>query len=666
MVTAVAGQDGIAGVRVHCPFGGAYDAGHIRESNLHLTFQFSRLDMLRMAGDLRGETALSATAKYQRIASFVILWAAGIIHNKQPAVGTNGMTASMTAARRSVSMLLLCLALSGVAAARNVALLVAVGQFRDPALKSFELRGPAVDIDSVQQSLTGQWGFAAADVLTLRDSEATHERILAEISALEQRSAKGDTVLIYFSGHGTSANADENSFDLPYATGAWVPYDLDYSSPPAAKKSLVVGRRDLVPRLKRLDEGGRWVVVVSDSCYSGQVVRSFGQSFSHTRFLPMNARDLGVAHVAAPISARPQPPPYPYQHVVLLSGASDSETGADISTPQALQQAPTLDGKYHGAFTDAFLRLLKGQLLPGAFNYAQAREAMNSFLEHRNFAQHPQLLPAIAEDPQDVGSNSFLGMNVPALHTESSAAAAAPSSAVGAPSREAVHVRLEGVAAPLRAKIAAMAGVSIVATGGDLALRQTGEQVQLMGPAGDPVITTTAGDPNLLKRIAAQAWLNRSLPVGGDKLGLRADTDPGSRGNTYVQCESFVFEVRLKKPAFVMLLDLDSQGSLTVLYPAGPLERRVIPAGVATAIPGADPKDHIVVTPPFGTDLVTVMAFEQQPAFFVDLTGAQRFATDGSRADALAKGLANAAGAISVRQITVNTYPGKSNATCAP
>jgi hypothetical protein len=565
----------------------------------------------------------------------------------------------MTAAPRGISALLACLILSGVASARNVALLVAVGQFRDPALKSYELKGPAVDIDSVQQTLTSQWGFAPADVLALRDQEATRERILAEISALEKRTVKGDTVLIYFSGHGTSANADDNSFDLPYATGAWVPYDLDYSSLPAANKSLVIGRRDLVPRLKRLDEGGRWVVVVSDSCYSGQVVRSFGQSFSHIRFLPMNARDLGVAHVAAPISARPQPPPYPYQHVILLSGASDSETGADISTPQALLQAPTLDGKYHGAFTDAFLRLLKGQLLPGAFNYAQAREAMNSFLEHRSFAQHPQLLPAIAEDPQDVGSNSFLGMNLPAMPNVE----AAPAQNAG---RDVLRIRLEKVGAALRARVAAIPGVSIVEAGGDLALRQTGEQVQLMGPAGDPVSTGAANDPSLLKRIAAQAWLNRAVPKAGDKLGLRADTDPGSRGNTYVQCESFVFEVRLQKPAYVMLLDLDSDGNLTVLYPAGPLERRLVPSGVATAIPGAEPKDHIVVTPPFGTDLVTVLAFEQQPAFFVELTGAQRFATDGNRADALAKGLANAAGAISVRQITVNTYPGKSNESCAP
>ena len=113
----------------------------------------------------------------------------------------------MTAARRSASVLLLGLLLSGAAGARNVALLVAVGQFRDPALKSFELRGPAVDIDSVQQSLTGQWGFAPADVLALRDQEATRERILAEISALEKRTVKGDTVLIYFSGHGKIGRA---------------------------------------------------------------------------------------------------------------------------------------------------------------------------------------------------------------------------------------------------------------------------------------------------------------------------------------------------------------------------------------------------------------------------------------------------------------------------
>src|SRR5450631_2235648 len=341
-----------------------------------------------------------------------------------------------------------CPWLPGVSHARNVALLVAVGQFRDPEMKEHELLGTAADIDSMQQLLTGRWGFAAGDIVALRNQEATHERILAEISSLEKRSAPGDRVLIYFSGHGTSANDEDSSFDLPYATGAWVPYDIDVNTVTTAQSTLIIGRRDLVPRLKKLDQGGRSVVVISDSCYSGQVVRSFGQRFAHTRYLPMVTRDLGVARASAPAvpSARPPPPPYPYQHVVLLSGASDSETGADISTQQLLQLAPTLDGKFHGAFTDAVLRLLDGQLalngkpLTGDFNYAQGRQALNDFPLHRNFAQHPQLLPALAEDPLDVGSSAFLGARLPA---PSGGPPAAPDAPTAAPARDTtVRVRL--------------------------------------------------------------------------------------------------------------------------------------------------------------------------------------------------------------------------------
>jgi hypothetical protein len=564
-----------------------------------------------------------------------------------------------------------------VAAARNVALLVAVGQFRDPQLRTQQLLGTAPDIDSVQRTLIDHWGFAPQDVIALRDQQATHDRILSEISALEQRSVAGDTVLIYFTGHGTSANANNNSFDLPYATGAWVPYDLDYSSVAAAQRTLIVGRRDLVPRLRQLDAGGRWVVVVSDSCYSGQVVRGFGQSHAESRFLPMLTRDLGVARVnpapSALPSARPPPPPYPYQHVVLLSGASDSETGADISSPLALQQAPTLDGRYHGAFTDAFLRLLDGQLLPGAFSYAQGRDAMNAFLEHRSFAQHPQLLPGLAEDPQNVGSNFFLGMGAgtgagtgagalvaAATGTISTTAAPAPTAARD----PTVHVRLQDVSAALRAKVAALRGVAIVDRDADLQLRQSGARVQLSGPAGDPILSAAAADPGVLQRIAAQAWLSRILPVGDDSLGLRAETDPGSRGNTYVKCESFVFEVRLQKPAYVMVLDLDSEGNLTVLYPAHLSERQIVPGGAARAIPGADPQQHILVTAPFGLDQVAVLAFERSPAFFAELTGAQRFAADSHLAEVLDKGLAAASGAIGVQQLSVYTYPGSGNDTC--
>jgi hypothetical protein len=154
-----------------------------------------------------------------------------------------------------------------------------------------------------------------------------------------------------------------------------------------------------------------------------------------------------------------------------------------------------------------------------------------------------------------------------------------------------------------------------------------------------------------------------ALPARGDALGLRAETDPASRGNTFVECESFVLELRLKQAAYVMVLDVDPQGFLTVLYPVKTAEHRIVPAGAPQAIP-ADPKAPIVATPPFGTDQMAVLAFAQPPAFFADLDSAGRFEVDGSRAAALAAGLAHLSGAVSVQQIAVRTYAGNGKASC--
>jgi hypothetical protein len=169
-------------------------------------------------------------------------------------------------------------------------------------------------------------------------------------------------------------------------------------------------------------------------------------------------------------------------------------------------------------------------------------------------------------------------------------------------------------------------------------------------------------DPRLIDRIAAQVWLNRSVPAGSNSLGLRAETDPGSRGNTYVQCETFVFEVRLEKPAYLMILDLDSQGRLSVLYPTSESERHVVASGAAKAIPGSAPSDRIVATAPFGTDEVTILAFEHLPGFLADQNGDQGFTADSSRAASLSRGLAGVTGAIGVQQLGVHVYPGSGGA----
>ena len=351
---------------------------------------------------------------------------------------------------------------------------------------------------------------------------------------------------------------------------------------------------------------------------------------------------------------------------LLLSAASDSEAGADISTPLALQEAPTLDGKYHGAFTDGLLRLLAGQLLPGSFNYAQAQVALSHFLEGRHFAQHPQLLPAIAEDPQNVGASAFLA--APASVT-SAGGTSTPASAQATPAGPAlVHVRLDSASTALRKKIAGLPGVEIVTSSPDLIVRQQADQVRLLGPADDPILTTTAKDPALLHRIAAQTWLKRALPTDAGHMGLRAEANPGSRGGTYVQCETFYFDVRLEKPGYVMVLDLDSHGDLTVLYPTRPAEREAVTAGKPRAIPGSAAGQKIEARAPFGTDEVAVLAFERMPAFFGEQTDASPFDFQSARAASLERGLiaarAGTTGAVGVQQIAIHTYPGRAGTFC--
>jgi hypothetical protein len=68
-------------VRVHRAFRRAHDGRNIRKADIHLAFEFSRLDVLRVTGNLGGESAFTAAAKFQLFRPFVILRMPGMIHN---------------------------------------------------------------------------------------------------------------------------------------------------------------------------------------------------------------------------------------------------------------------------------------------------------------------------------------------------------------------------------------------------------------------------------------------------------------------------------------------------------------------------------------------------------------------------------------------------------
>ena len=299
--------------------------------------------------------------------------------------------------------LALCLT-SLPAAADSHALLIGVSRYRfsegKPIERSIDLEGPQFDVRALAALLQSRWQVPAANITTLENEQATRDAVLRAIDALETRAAPGDTVLIYFSGHGTSALDSTLSLPVPDGSGAFAPHDYD---PERGIATLVVGRTDLRPRLARLETQDRHVWVVADACYSGRLVRSqVVEDALPSRYLPRPPRSTrDNMRRAAPAEALPDEP-YPYQRTRFLSASAEGEIAVDLDR-RVLARYPTRDGQPHGALTDALLRVLAGELpadsdRSGTLSLEEAHRALGAFLAGRGIAQSPQKLPALAED----------------------------------------------------------------------------------------------------------------------------------------------------------------------------------------------------------------------------------------------------------------------------
>lgn len=129
-----------------------------------------------------------------------------------------------------------------------------------PALKT-----PFADIEAVAAELTGSYGFqtsvtlpdGSALNLMLRDAGKTQiETVLFQMSRI---AGEKDTVLIYYGGHGIYEQMTDTAF--------WVPADAVSGVPPTYLSASHISEA-----LLRLQAGN--VLVISDSCYSGGLLRA--------------------------------------------------------------------------------------------------------------------------------------------------------------------------------------------------------------------------------------------------------------------------------------------------------------------------------------------------------------------------------------------------------
>ena len=305
---------------------------------------------------------------------------------------------SRTSALAALALLACCIA--APASAAQWALLVGVGDYPGAA---FDLEGPAHDVAALRRELVENLGYPEAQVNVLVDANATRANILDALRRLARDAAPGDFVLVYLSGHGTSAYDPNRPVALAHDTGAFVPVDYQaHGSERRKLDTLLVGSRDLRPVLAAIDEKDVHGLVLIDSCYARNTSRSL-----HATTPPVY-RSLDSGLRARSIGVVSRTDDYPYSRLLTMAASGAKEVAIDLHDP-----ARTLDGKPHGAFTDAVLRALRE--LPGADANGDAVVTNQEFFADvklrmavANIPHSPQMLPSPRGRPPGPGGPSRL------------------------------------------------------------------------------------------------------------------------------------------------------------------------------------------------------------------------------------------------------------------
>ncbi|MGF1642583.1 MAG: caspase domain-containing protein [Thiotrichales bacterium] len=235
------------------------------------------------------------------------------------------------------------------------------------------------------------WGATLSDrgfeVTTLLDAAATKAGMVAAIGGLIDAAESGDSIVITFSGHGTFV--PDTSGDEPDGQDeALCPYDID--------RGMALLDDEIHVLFKRRAAGVR-VVLLSDSCHSGTVIRwaqpDADSDAPRARFLPPAAwlPEERLPHNAAGrVPANVESGRALHSAWIgglalsggdlLLSGCKDNEYSYDAR----------FRGRPNGAFTYYALRTLK-RLGPRA-TYADWYGAIRNHLPGASYPQTPQIL----------------------------------------------------------------------------------------------------------------------------------------------------------------------------------------------------------------------------------------------------------------------------------
>ncbi|WP_373488120.1 caspase family protein [Blastomonas sp.] len=197
-------------------------------------------------------------------------------------------------------ILTLCVLFAGVGApgvrAETRAILIGVAQYQSQVIP--DLVGPANDVTAMEALVRS---MAARDVVTLRDGAVSRSSVETAIHDMGTRAVAGDWVLVYFSGHGAQALA-QNPTEADGAFDQFVP--LSGFDPVRQDPETFIVDKDFYAWMKRYLPQDVAILMVVDSCHSGTMHRAIDtRAYAFTpriAFRPVDSRAIELV-------ARPGP-----------------------------------------------------------------------------------------------------------------------------------------------------------------------------------------------------------------------------------------------------------------------------------------------------------------------------------------------------------------------
>lgn len=234
-------------------------------------------------------------------------------------------------------------------------------------------------------AVLGGRGFAVQQLI---DAQATKSAMAAAIGALVSGAQSGDSLVITYSGHGTYA-PDVSGDEPDGLDEALCPYDIN-------KGNVLID--DEIHALFAKRKARVRIVLVSDSCHSGTVIRAApadpDSEGARPRFMPMGAwlpeerlpraadgRALGTASLFSASS--------PWSGALARAGGDLLMAGCQEG-PNNFSYDARFAGRANGAFTYYALKTLK--TLPRGATYADWQRAIREYLPSANYPQSPQIM----------------------------------------------------------------------------------------------------------------------------------------------------------------------------------------------------------------------------------------------------------------------------------